>query len=77
MRELGEKGMSVKRGIFRLWIATSVTWLIGVLIVFYIGVDKAHVAEALPLALLSAVIPPVLLKIVFSVLGWIFRGFAR
>lgn len=69
--------MSVKRGIFRLWFAISVLWFIGVIIVFYIGVDKAHFAEALPVALLSAVIPPVLLKIAFSVAGWIVRGFAR
>ena len=69
--------MNVKRGIFRLWIAASVIWFIGVLIVFYIGVDQAHIAEALPLALLAAVIPPVLLKIAFSALGWIVRGFAR
>jgi hypothetical protein len=69
--------MSVKRGIFRLWITISVIWSIGVIIVFYMGVDKAHFAEALPVALFSAVIPPVLLKIAFSVVGWIVRGFAH
>jgi hypothetical protein len=69
--------MNVKQGIFRLWVAASVIWMAVVLVVFYIAVDNNHVADALPLALAAALIPPALLKIAFSVVGWIISGFIR
>jgi hypothetical protein len=69
--------MNVKRGIFRLWIAASVVWFAVVLIVFHIAVDDNHVAEVLPLALAAALVPPALLRIAVSILGWIISGFVR
>jgi hypothetical protein len=69
--------MNVKRGIFRFWLAASIIWMAMVLVVFHIAVDNNHVADALPLALAAALIPPALLKIAFSVIGWIISGFIR
>jgi hypothetical protein len=69
--------MNIQRGILRFWLAVSVIWIAVVVVAFHIGVDAQHVAGAVPLELAVALVPPALLRIAFSVVGWIISGFMR
>jgi hypothetical protein len=69
--------MNIKRGIFRFWLAISVVWIAVVVVVFHIGVDANHAADAAPWEFAAAIIPPAMLWIGFSVAGWIIAGFMR
>jgi hypothetical protein len=69
--------MNIQRGVLRFWFAVSVIWITVVVIAFHIGVDAQHATDAVPLELAVALVPPGLLRIGFSVVGWIISGFMR